>query len=500
MRILVVDDEYFARKALIQNILDWSAEVIVEEAENGEEALEKIQSQKFDLLFSDIRMPKLDGIQLASILFEQYPQIYNVIISGYDDFQYAQKAIAYKVEHYLLKPIEKADIFKILNQVQEDVKKHAHELFLEQLASFYHEEHGVENGVIKLPSAESYRTVVVQASALNEEWLSLHLKRKLCETGIETYLIRSRRFTNMFIVLLLQQQMTIQPAKLEEIGGRLIDDYTMHTGSHMTIGISSSCTSDEDLIKSYKEAKHAILHRFIEGSRTGVFLYEDVNRQQYPYNLECAEELLQPLYNKMVSNQAKEAHEIIAKLLKWVVEKRLSVHTLHDTCAKLTALMNSVMDRVNQNKAVPESYLDPLDLYELNTMDELADYFSSQVDLVMGKLEQVLHKHDIADQIKDYVEKNYRYNILLEDMAKNLFYTDVSYLSRQFKKKNGISFSTYLLSVRMQNAKKLLETTPQLSIAEISTAVGFNDYSYFIQTYKKFYGETPGRSKQKDHS
>lgn len=116
MRILVVDDEYFSRKALVQIVQDWNPQAHVYEAEDGQEAIEQLHNVNPHLVLSDIRMPILDGIGLAAYIHEHHEDTINIIISGYDDFKYAQQAIRYKVEHYLLKPVDKEHIWSLLKQ------------------------------------------------------------------------------------------------------------------------------------------------------------------------------------------------------------------------------------------------------------------------------------------------------------------------------------------------------------------------------------------------
>ena len=104
--ILLADDEEEVRKGIIRKI-DWEnlGFQVVGDAENGEEALEKIEQLKPDVVMTDIRMPYMDGLTLSKRIRQKYPSTKILIFSGYDDFEYAQQAIKLNVTEYILKPV-----------------------------------------------------------------------------------------------------------------------------------------------------------------------------------------------------------------------------------------------------------------------------------------------------------------------------------------------------------------------------------------------------------
>jgi len=104
MRILIVDDESGVRQMMADTVRRFDDEYEVEEAEDGEEAL-RILDETFDLVITDIRMPGMDGVELASIIRERYPDIIMFMLTGYAEFEYARAAIRSNVSEYLLKPV-----------------------------------------------------------------------------------------------------------------------------------------------------------------------------------------------------------------------------------------------------------------------------------------------------------------------------------------------------------------------------------------------------------
>ena len=121
-RIILEDAEEEVRKGIIRKI-DWEALgfQVVGDAENGQDALEKIEQLEPDVVMTDIRMPYMDGLTLTSWIRQKYPSVKVLIFSGFDDFEYAQKAIKLNVTEYILKPVNVEELTRILNRVRENL-------------------------------------------------------------------------------------------------------------------------------------------------------------------------------------------------------------------------------------------------------------------------------------------------------------------------------------------------------------------------------------------
>lgn len=123
-RILLVDDEALIREAVSENV-KWEqyGYELAGSCENGKEALEFIEENPVDVVFTDICMPYMDGMELSEKLSEDYPAVKIVILSGYDDFDYAKKAIRYGVKEYLLKPITADEMGDVLLTLKTEMDK-----------------------------------------------------------------------------------------------------------------------------------------------------------------------------------------------------------------------------------------------------------------------------------------------------------------------------------------------------------------------------------------
>ena len=118
-RILLVDDEPFLRQSLIRRIREMHNDFeVTAQAADGEEALRLLEENSFHLVITDIRMPVMDGIELAGRIHEQYPELVTIILTGYADFRYAQSALRYGVFDYLLKPVNAEDLETALDHAR----------------------------------------------------------------------------------------------------------------------------------------------------------------------------------------------------------------------------------------------------------------------------------------------------------------------------------------------------------------------------------------------
>lgn len=496
MRILVADDEFFARKAIVQMIRDWDESAAVMEAENGSDALKIIDEEIPDLVMTDIRMPGIDGIRLAAHVREQHPSMLVTIISGYDDFTYAREAIQYKVEHYLLKPVDRQELNPLLDQLKlRAAERRENSLEMAVAACFYGE---FDTGRLPLEAAlgsGSYQTVVFQHRPSRSKELAAFAKETFRKNNLEALMLTDK----------FQPQLQIAWVRSETnqeehpLGGlHSICDKINRKLEHAAgeacaaIGASSAFKDLRQLDVSLREAKLAALQSFVRGHRKTVGIGQIV--KDYHYDAALIQEWTGAFGRRAANYQISEMAGMIRSWLEDTASKRFSVYMVQDWLAATVNIINTLIGSAD-HEASP-IYLEQRTLFEFGTMREACEELIAKLEKVIGQLKSGEAQGDMVQDIKNFVEVHYKNRIVLEELAKHRYYVDPSYLSRLFKRKCGTGFTQYLLSVRMEKAKKLLETSPlELSVAEVASEVGFNDYSYFIQMYKKFYGATPGKVK-----
>lgn len=494
MNILVADDEYYARKALVHMITDWNAHTRILEAEDGREALKILASECIDLLFVDIRMPNLDGLDLAAHLYESRSSTAVVIVSGYDDFSYAQRAIQYKVEHYLLKPADRDSIHQLLDQIHLRVQSDSSKQLASDLAAaVYGDEEVPPHHWIH--SIDTLVTSVIQSFPPVPEPLKEAVRSVLSETGAEFQLFFDKLQSDLLIICLYRTRPSgrLTDSDVKTWLSKILHESIKRSNSHISIGVSSIYKKAAALPDSYKEAKTALLNRFLAGENRVFYASEALGSNAYDSSL--IDEWIRALHQWMVRNQTAKAEKAIRSIFAAICQMPLSVFVLQDFCAKGISMCNSILEWANARGGPPHRYFDQIDLHRFNSLSDVADAFIQAVRAVCHTLQSSSAYVDKIEDVKRYVEQNYAYDLSLENIARTIYHTDPSYFSRLFKKKTGMRFSEYVLAVRMKQARILLEAGILPTITEVATSVGFNDTSYFIQMYKRYFGETPGKSK-----
>ncbi|UNK19013.1 response regulator [Paenibacillus sp. N3/727] len=498
MKILVADDEFFARKAIVQMIQDWDASTLVIEAEDGTTALKIIDEEVPDLLITDIRMPGMDGIQLAAHIRKNHPSTLVTIISGYDDFTYAREAIQYKVENYLLKPVDRQELTPLLKQIKERVADRQETSLEFAMSACFYEEAGRNLPALEAAlgsgNYESHTMVFLHHPSQYRE-LTTIAKEVFLRNNLQTFIMTDKFQPQLLIAWIRSKTASGQGLhdSVHSLCDRINRKLTDITGeSCAAIGISSALTDLRQLDVSLKEAKLAALQSFVHGHGKTVRIEHIGN--VYHYDAALIQEWTGVFNQKAINHQVTEMAGMIRSWLADSAKKQFSVHMVQDSLAAAVNMINTLIGRANSETA--SSYIEQRNLFEFTSIHEAGEDLIAKLSTVIEQLKRSEAKRDIVQDIKDFVEANYKNRIVLDDLAKHRYFVDPSYLSRLFKRKCGMGFTQYLLSIRMDKAKKLLESTSyHLPIATVASEVGFNDYSYFIQMYRKVYGATPGKSR-----
>ena len=190
--IMIVEDEYLVRQGIssLVNFKKFNMQVIGE-AENGLEAWEKIQAECPDIILTDINMPKMNGIKLAQLAREQYPQLHIIFLTGYDDFDYALSAVKLGADDYLLKPFSREDVEAMLIKVKEKLDKEKKQQQVHELVEkgeFSDLEQAIHD---RLADTElSLKSLSFQLG-FNSSYLSVLIKKEL-GLPFQDYLIQER--------------------------------------------------------------------------------------------------------------------------------------------------------------------------------------------------------------------------------------------------------------------------------------------------------------------
>lgn len=402
MKIIVADDEYFARKAIVKMLGEIMPEAeLCLEAETGQEIIDYMEEHVVDVVFTDIRMPEKDGLEVAEYVQKASACTSVVIISGFADFSYASAAIRFGVEDYLTKPVQKDKLEETLKRLK-DRRTAAERVVKEQVES------------------------------------------RLEQEGI--------RYRNPEEVLAEEKEAQIL---LERIRDRKIASGDIWRLVVIGCGEQLQSWSRERL-----EEQREYFRQHLERMKTWDYYF-------YP-----KEEFLLLAAGEAV----REKEHLTASVLNMAEALK------RDRDLNFMAGISQVHQNMDAENL--------LAAYRECTAALERRFLEPERRVFVWEPEDSEPQEKIVRQIIDYVEENYRYDITLTELANEKFFMNPSYLSRVFKAGTGMTFSRYLIGCRMQKAAQLL-MRPELRIGDVARYVGYNDTSYFIQTFRKYYDTTP---------
>ncbi len=485
MKIIIADDEFYARKAIVQMVSDWNAGMTIIEAEDGSGALEAIEAHRPELVITDIRMPGLDGIRLAAHAFRHHPETMVVIISGFDDFAYAQEAIRYKVEHYLLKPVDRQELYPLLDRWKSRADGLREKEREQELAARLYGQ-GASSGSSFWAEAEGsgapYRIAVIKGSAEHRERLKQLVAETLFRRGPHGIVVRDKRYDH-----LLAAWIPLASGAADRRHELRLQTEVPEAGT--AVGFSAVHTDPEELEEAFKEAKIAALQSLVLGN--GAICSHEELSGNYIYDGAQIHIWTEAFHRKIANGRVREAADMVHEWLRGAAKRRFSAYMIQDWFATAVKLTNTLIEQLEAESAA--AYMEQRSLLEYPSVAEAGEDLIGRLFAIADRTKQSEARMDMVESLKKYVDVNYKSRIQLEELAKTKYFVDPGYLSRLFKRKSGMRFSQYLLSVRMEKARQMLQASADLPVSEVASEVGFNDYSYFIQMYKKFYGETPGK-------
>ncbi len=526
-RILLVDDEALIREAVSENV-DWGkyGYELVGALENGREALEFIKENPVDVVLTDICMPYLDGMELSERLSGEYPEIKVIILSGYDEFDYAKRAIKYGVKEYLLKPITAVEMGETLLALKQEMDRElAEERKISAMQANYHKGQMLVRDKVLLDLIMGRKTEQENRSAL--EKLSLCLDALGYRVGIVELDVYARgdklcgeqkkeSALMAFVLYNISQEIVKKHGAGEvcqgqdhrtyilfysnkpvEMGQRVktvCDEIILHMNQVMqlevNIGIGSCMKEFKDIDKSCEEAEEALAYHYLLGGNR-IFEMEVIRQEAKEA---AVDELLEAV---LLHTKENAPHKIISDMeeLKELLIKcrcdRQSIRTiLQRSVDAIWELRRNLELSDQQEKSRKERTLrEILDAGKMAEAVELLQRLCIETGESLDNNKNVGGKK-YAVLAMDYLEKNYANCDLNLQSVCSYLNISPSRFSSIFKAATGTTFMDVLSGIRMQKAKELLADS-DLKNYEIAERVGFNDPHYFSIAFKKATGKSP---------
>ena len=521
LKIFIVDDEYLIRN-LIKMRIKWEEldMEIVGESSDARQALDMIDALVHDIIFTDICMPFMDGIEFSRNVIEKYPHVKIVVITGHDEFDYAKRSIKLGISDFLLKPINAEEIKKVALELKRKIvaerthikeyeklkqqlelnlpylkEKFMIQLLQGELGSGEIADKLTYFGLDINPTANYFQTAVVEVSSAikvmdageeNSILLEIQCAERIRQITRKdeytwTFFDSSRR-----IVLMSNNESLDLTDCCEAIKTLIIN----RCNCFVCIGIGSKVQGIENIKSSYREACDALNYKVVIG-KNQVINYSDIT-----YSNEVSRRIIPNKAEKIdfyiKAGMRDKMHELIEEL--FAEDRYCSAATMENIRLEAFDVLSACMHVLLELKIDASNLWEyPTQAYEqvsrIDNLVELKSYIKSLIIRIINKVHCINEKkaNSLVMQICEYIQKNMsNAELSLSAVAKE-FYISPSHLCRLFKQGTSQTFVEYLTKVRMESAVKFLMET-DLKVYEIGEKIGINDSHYFSIIFKKING------------
>lgn len=464
--LLIVEDEKMIRRGIAVMAQRCSVEIReIIECRNGAEALEILKKKKVDTVFTDIRMPKMDGIELVKEIdsLEKRPDV--VVISGYDDFNYAVEMLKHGVADYILKPVKREKIEEVLKKLEEKQKSYSRtqniqkQMLYSQIRCLLSSEVPEEGwGAVNQQWEEWFQGEPYVAVVFSD-------KRPCGSEGEEGICIEHINGNKAGFILESRYQKWTESGQIK------------------FFGVSLPAIGFKECRKAYEQGIKAREKAFVGGKAFCIYDGEETEKEK---------KTEEPFADQFVSQFSTSGREggiknllnLCFKARHGEVEPEKIVEIIRQILKKLAETYKNLVS----DKTIL-SYEDPL-LWD--TLEEYEEYLKEWMRcLENGIAEQFLcdqNKRKIQEAV-EYIRENYRKDLNMA-MVSNYVSMNYSLFSIAFKNYTGINFVNYLKGIRIKEAKKLLENT-NMKIQEVGKMVGYDNDKHFMKIFKSICGISP---------
>lgn len=527
IHLLIVDDEQTTREGLL-NYMGWNDLGIdmVKTAEDGLDALQLCGSFKPDIVITDVKMPRMDGIQFAMKLKDMLPYCKILFLSSYAEKEYLKSAIHLKALDFIEKPVNLEVIRdqvhnavvmcleeRKIRQAEQSIRNENKLLQQEQLALYwitryadYSNETRAEMETAFFPPGSAFVTAIIKIHSLTESDLQnllLHKNDLLEKMGLRfaAFSLESLRGfkDNQHLIVHTYSRNLKNPEELVNPLALFRSDLQALLRAPLLcfIGIGQLVYSPERLLDSYHTAAVAIQRQFYNDYNQ-IIVFREAKHSRTEQN---SREAAASLTFAACLEEEKQA-EAFAVLTNTAASLRENEDTLVNDAKNVFFDLLLTIFRIADKKKLQladsgedKEYLWSV-LFRFNTMREMVFYTEEKLNQFFTQSREKPDSGSIAARIFDFVHMHYKDpDMSIKSIAEHLFLSP-NYLSLQFKKETNMTINQYITDYRMEKAKELL-TNKHYKLYEVATQVGFQDANYFTKIFKKVTGKTPSEFKEK---
>lgn len=519
--ILVVDDEALIREGM-RRAIEGTGLFAVRVAPSGAEALQIVRAGGVDAMLLDIAMPDMNGLELMKALLALGQKPATIIISGYEEFDYAKQAIAYGAVDYLLKPVDAIDVRRIARRLhallEEGAQRARRQEQLRQLVLEHREiiKQKLLNDIIGSQADEArlkdirevysidlrgeyYMAAVVSVKRENEALgeLDFQVALRLVGEAIERA-VAGRPGVNLFnmenarFVLLVSSPAPFDPGESAAMLDAVAQSASRVEGVACYVGKGDEVKGLQNLAGSYHSADEALGYRHLFGAGN-VYDIGDYRPNDRARQLERSfrelEEAVRAMRYGAAAERLGEYFDCLEEEAKRMSPAQIRFYALRCFSALAANLLENgvdALDAFQQEATAPSSAFAPRAVAHIRRR---AERLLATARGEIAAASSAKH-HKAAEQVRLEIERRYADSSLsVNGLSAQLNYS-ANYLGNAFKREYGLSINDYLNKYRIAQAKRLMDRT-DLMIYEIAFQVGFNDQHYFSKTFKKYEDLSP---------
>ncbi|CAN7365324.1 response regulator [Paenibacillus sp. LjRoot153] len=503
IKVIVIEDETAIRDHIIRKIEQTASDFkVIASAFNGKEGLQKIIHLKPDAIFTDIRMPIMDGLELITEIRKLMPDLPIVVLSGYNDFDYARQALRLGVSEYLLKPLTNEALYQTQTNIRRIVYSKFETIERKIISSelsgslpptnvpAYFDNSFFLIYLLGIGNLSNYMTLNNRIHFFEQCWAKFNWEQIIKQLPLQTlnwWVIDEKLSNQKFLVLSVAPNKDIEP----EAVTRVLHSLLIQSVSPYPVSIATdySNSSNQGLWDTAQKLRLAFEKGIVLGKSSFINNFdpqvpEKPNIQLIsPAFSTKISSLLEPLKNDIIKKLIFDLFDAweVAEFPQRLVEKGFMelIQTIQK--GKMTTLQVNTMDL--------ESLL-------LEQVSEAID-FKSACDRVWNLIDSMLlvtthtdPSSEIADKIERYLKDNYVEDISLEELANRFNFTS-AYLTKIFKKYKHETPLKYVINLKIEESKRLIVEHPSLDLKVIAEMVGYFDQHYFSKVFKSMVGKTP---------
>ncbi len=515
MKILIADDEILTREGLKKNI-DWSRLGITEilESDDGLSALDTAKREHPDIILSDIRMPRLNGLELAHELRKIMPDISIIFMSGFSDREYLKAAIRLKAVSYVEKPVNISELEDAILEAAENNRTfHRSQQTLQRdmlaqagrLALWMTLPPGqagvfsdtmLQDADPSLRSDMYFMCFIVKFSSPTETIPEEMWQRFLApfDSALSSMHMSELHVEKHDVYLVFHVYSVIKPDKktIRRISNAL--EKCMNGLPSFFISSGSVVSGIENAYRSYNSAVVLMQSSFFSDWNT--CLFTDTNAPSDPAFIPDAATTYRDILLTGDADRIRKFEDQLFNSFK--NSRKLMPNQVKDIYYQLFLSIVYICRTQNLHQdsliAINESMMDHIQ--KCSTLRELAELLHSKSDEYIHLIKTKEPENPVIISIRDYIHKNIaRENLSVKEIGEYVHLTS-TYVCTVFRNATGTTLNQYITQVRMDQAKKLLSETT-LSVSDISSRVGYSDGNYFGKSFKKYSGQTPSEYREK---